>query len=141
MGSEEVHNCSGISDQSCPQPGTEQVNPVMSTQPGVVGRPYYIAATVNGVNVDAMLDEGSSVTLISENFVKRFPILNQAVQSAEPRDLRGFGSNSHVTVNKQVVASVGFDDLYSPPVPLLIAPSGAMASDVLLGMDFQERHY
>jgi hypothetical protein len=65
---------------------------------------------VGGALTDAIIDNGSSVSLATDLFVYRNPEISHSVQSIDTRVLRGFGNNN-INVKQKVLATIWIDPL------------------------------
>lgn len=100
---------------------------------------YYLSVKVNGTLVDALVDNGASVSVISSNILNK---LNKPAPliTSERTTLKGFGS-ALVDVLGQVEVTIEAKELRTPNFKLLVVPSSASGHSLILGLDFLENHY
>ena len=107
-----------------------------------IGNAYFVEVGIaENLLVDALVDNGSSVCLISDDLVKNSAQLRSAYQNLSINPLKGIGSDATVAVKGVVSVPIVLAGLESNRVEFLVVSSTVMNCQMLLGLNFLEDHY
>ena len=99
---------------------------------------YYASVVLKGQVVDALIDTGSSITVISEDFFRTLPETFVGVQPEQPR-YEGVVAGSVLDVLGIFPASVAIGPFYSEPHPIIVVRD--TRNPCIIGMDFLDQFY
>jgi hypothetical protein len=114
-------------------------NPVMKTKPEKELGQHFIKVEINGKEIEAMIDSGACVIIISEALCKL--LLDATVMHASTiENFQGFG-HSKVHVLGQVELALQIGRLRTPLLSIIVVPTGSCSQSLVLGLDFLENHF
>ena len=103
---------------------------------------YFVEVKVlDDLSIDALVDNGSSVCLISDSLVNNNRKLRAAFQTVKVNPLKGIGSDAVVDVIGIVTVSIALAGLESSGIEFLVVSQSVMSCQMLLGLNFLENHY
>ena len=119
------------------------VNMLMQTKSNrSIGSAYFVEVRIaENLLIDAMVDNGSSVCLISDSLVNSSAKLRESYQPVNINPLKGIGSDARVAVKGVVSVPIVLAELESNCVEFLVVSGNVMNCQMLLGLNFLEDHY
>jgi len=100
----------------------------------IAEHPYVKCGTINGQNVQVLIDTGSHYSLIKTTMARKCGLPITRVNT----NLYGIGdvNNPTVTVSGKIVSTIIVDGVDAGPVQLLLVPDDAQGSDVIVGRNW-----
>ena len=96
---------------------------------------YYVPVCIQGIRVDALVDTGACVTLLSEEFFKSIPNIN--MEPSPNLNLEGISQGSKLNVVGSVRLPIKIGNFISDPQEILIVKG--VTQCCLLGMNFLDK--
>ena len=98
---------------------------------------YYATACIQGVRVEALVDTGASVTMISEEIYNAIPNLSVAPTPSKFPELEGVVAGSKLDIVGEVNLPIKLGKFISPVHPIVIVRG--TRSPCIIGLDFLDR--
>ncbi|KAF2350021.1 Aspartic peptidase domain [Trinorchestia longiramus] len=120
-------------------PTHANTNLLMKTNPVSEPGCYFLSVKINGILMDALIDNGAVVSVISENLLDKIKP-KPTLKNASKTTLIGFGG-ARVNVIGEVTVTVEEEELCALAFTLLVVPSRTTSQSLVLGLDFLEKYF